>query len=285
MKAECLQITGSFKARGAWSAISALPEDVRARGILAYSSGNHAQGIAWAAAKHGVSAVIVMPEDAPAAKVAGTKGYGAEVVQYDRARESREDIGRALAAERGLTLIPPYDFPDVIAGQGTAGLEIAEQAAEAGVNQADVLVCCGGGGLSSGIALSLAATAPGLRMRPVEPVGFDDVKRSLETGERQKNAALTGSICDAILTPEPGELTFPILRQHAGPGLLVSDEEALEAVGLAYRHLKIVVEPGGAVALAAAMFRSDEVPGDAVIAVASGGNVDSALFSKAIANA
>jgi threonine dehydratase len=282
VKAECLQITGSFKARGAWSAISALPPEVRARGILAYSSGNHAQGIAWAAAAHGTPAVIVMPSDAPEAKVAGTKGYGAEVVSYDRATESREDIGRALAAERGLTLVPPYDHPEVIAGQGTVGLEIAEQAREAGVLEADVLVCCSGGGLSAGVALGLAGAAPGLRVRTVEPVGFDDTARSLASGTRCRNAALTGSICDAILAPEPGELTLPILRAHAGPGLTVTDDEALAAMGLAFRHLKIVVEPGGAVGLAAALFRGDQIPGDAVIAVASGGNVDAGLFVRAI---
>lgn len=285
VKAECLQLTGSFKARGAWSAISALQPEVRARGILAYSSGNHAQGIAWVAAEHGVPATIVMPWDAPAAKVAGTRGYGAEVVQYDRATESREEIGRALAAERGLTLIPPYDHPDVIAGQATVGLEIAEQAAEAGVSEAEVLVCCGGGGLSAGVALGLSASAPGMKVRTVEPVGFDDMALSLATGERCRNGSLTGSICDAILTPEPGELTFPILRDRAGPGLTISDEEALQAMALAFRHLKIVVEPGGAAGLAAALFRGVEAPGDAVIAVASGGNVDAALFAKAIRGA
>jgi threonine dehydratase len=282
VKAECLQVTGSFKARGAWSAISALDPAVRGRGILAYSSGNHAQGVAWAAGLHGVPATIVMPSDAPAAKVAGTKGYGAEVVTYDRVSESREEIGRALAAERGLTLIQPYDHPDVIAGQGTTGLEIAEQAREAGIERADVLICCGGGGLSSGIALALEARAPGLRPRTVEPAGFDDMARSLIEGRRLGNDRLTGSVCDAILAPEPGELTFPILSSRAGPGLVVSDEEALKAIALAFRHLKIVVEPGGAVALAAALYRRDEVPGEAVIAVASGGNVDSALFGRAI---
>ena len=283
VKAECLQITGSFKARGAWSAISALAPDVRARGILAYSSGNHAQGIAWAARGHGVPAVIVMPSDAPAAKIAGTRALGGETILYDRATESREEIGARLADERGLTLVRPFDDPQVIAGQGTLGLEIAAQAAAAGVDgAADVIVPCGGGGLSAGVALALKAEAPELRLRTAEPEGFDDTARSLTTGTRQRNARMTGSICDAIVTPTPGELTFPILKRLAGPGLVVSDAEALRAVALAFRHLKVVIEPGGAVALAAALFRPEAIAGDTVIVVASGGNIDAALFSEAI---
>jgi threonine dehydratase len=282
VKAESLQVTGSFKARGAWAAVSALLRQARARGVLAYSSGNHAQGVAWAAAGHGVPAVILMPSDAPATKVEGTRGFGAEVVLYDRATTDRDALGARLAAERGLTLIPPFDHPEVIAGQGTAGLELAAQAAEAGVGAADVLVCCGGGGLSAGIALALEAEAPGLRVRTVEPAGFDDMARSLAAGERLGNAAATGSVCDAILTPRPGALTFPLLRRLAGPGLAVSDEEALAAVAAAFRHLRIVLEPGGAVSLAAALFKADEVAGDAVICVASGGNVDPGVFAGAI---
>ena len=231
---------------------------------------------------HGVPAVILMPSDAPATKIEGTRGYGAEVVLYDRATTDRDALGARLAAERGLTLIPPFDDPQVIAGQGTTGLEIAAQAAEAGVGAADVLVCCGGGGLSAGIALALEAEAPGLRVRTAEPAGFDDMARSLAAGERLANAAATGSVCDAILTPRPGALTFPVLRRLAGPGLVVSDDEALAAVAAAFRHLRIVLEPGGAVSLAAALFRGGEVGGDAVICVASGGNVDPAVFAAAI---
>ena len=282
VKAESLQVTGSFKARGAWAAVSALAPEVRGRGVLAYSSGNHAQGVAWAAAGHGVPAVILMPSDAPATKIEGTRGYGAEVVLYDRATTDRDALGARLAAERGLSLIPPFDHAEVIAGQGTAGLELAAQAAEAGVRDADVLVCCGGGGLSAGIALALEAEAPGLRVRTAEPAGFDDMARSLATGERLSNAAATGSVCDAILTPRPGELTFPVLRRLAGPGLVVSDDEALAAVAAAFRHLRIVLEPGGAVSLAAALFRGGEVGGDAVVCVASGGNVDPGVFAAAI---
>ena len=282
VKAECLQHTGSFKFRGAWSAVSALPPEQRAKGVIAFSSGNHAQGVALAARQHGIPSVIVMPADAPRVKTQNTRALGAEVVLYDRATEDRDAIGAALATERGLTLIKPFDEPLVIAGQGTTGLEIAEQAREEGVETAEVLVCCGGGGLTAGIALAIAARAPGLRARPVEPAGFDDTARSLAAGRRLRNAALTGSVCDAIITPEPGEITFPILQRLCGPGLVVTDDEALHAMVLAFTRLRLVLEPGGAVALAAALFRPDELSGPAVIAVASGGNVDADLFRDAL---
>lgn len=278
VKAECLQWTGSFKFRGGWAAVSALPADVRARGVIAFSSGNHAQGVALAAARHGVAAVIVMPSDAPAVKIDNTRAYGAEVVLYDRARDDRDAIGAALAAARGLTLIKPYDEPEVIAGQGTVGLEIAAQAADAGITAAEVITCCGGGGLTSGVALALEGR---FLVRTSEPEGFDDVARSLASGRRERNAAMSGSVCDAIITPSPGEITFPILQRLCGPGLVVSDDEALRAMVLAFSHLRIVLEPGGAVALAAALFRPD-LP-ETVIAVASGGNVDPGLFAAALA--
>jgi threonine dehydratase len=283
VKAECLQHTGSFKARGAWAAVSALPPGTA--GVLAYSSGNHAQGVAWAATAHGLPSVIVMPADAPAVKAEGTRALGGEVVPYDRRGEDRDAIGRAIAAERGLAVIPPYDHPEVIAGQGTTGLELAAQAREAGMERADVLVCCGGGGLAAGIALALAAEDLSLRVRTCEPQNFDDVARSLRGGAREANGQGPASICDAILTPTPGALTFPILQRLAGPGLAVTDDEALEAVRLAFRHLKLVLEPGGAVSLAAALFRGDEVEGDAVICVATGGNVDPGLFARTVAAA
>lgn len=282
VKAECLQVTGSFKARGAWSAVSALDAHTRARGVIAVSSGNHAQGVAWAAAAHGAPAVILMPGDAPTVKIANTRALGAEVVLYDRATEDRDALFARTALERGLSPIPPFDHAQVIAGQGTAGLEIAAQAREAGVSRADVLVCCGGGGLASGIALACAAEAQGLRVRTVEPVGFDDVRRSLAAGIRVRNPAATGSVCDAILTPEPGTLTFPILAAHAGAGLAVTDAEALAAMALAFAHLRIVLEPGGAVALAAALFHGGDIEGGAVIVTASGGNVDPVRFAQAI---
>lgn len=282
VKAECLQHTGSFKFRGGWSAVSALEGP---GGVLAFSSGNHAQGVAAAAQAHGREAVIVMPSDAPAIKVANTRAYGAEVVLYDRSGESREDIGAALSAERALTLIRPYDEPQVIAGQGTTGLEIARQAAAVGVTEGDVIVCCGGGGLTSGIALALERLAPGFRVRPAEPEGFDDTARSLASGRIEANARLSGSLCDAIVTPQPGEITFPIMQRLCGPGLAVSDEEALRAMAEAFLRLKIVVEPGGAVALASALFRGDAIEGDDVIVVVSGGNVDPELFARAIGGA
>ncbi len=278
VKAECLQVTGSFKFRGAWAAVSALPEGTR--GVLAYSSGNHGQGVALAAARHGLPCVVVMPSDAPEVKIANTRAYGAEVVLYDRATEDRDAIGAALCAARGLVLIKPFDDLQVIAGQGTVGLEIADQARAVGVEAAEVLVCCGGGGLSAGIAQALEARAPGLRLRTVEPVGFDDMARSLAAGERLRNAQASGSVCDAILTPSPGELTFPVLQRLAGPGIAVTDDQALEAVALAFAHLRIVLEPGGAVALAAALFAETSDP---VICVASGGNADPALFRAALA--
>ena len=283
VKAECLQHTGSFKFRGAWSAVSALDDATRSRGVIAFSSGNHAQGVALAARMHGVSSVIIMPVDAPALKIANTRALGAEVVLYDRATEDRDAIGAQLSADRGLTLIKPFDNAMVIAGQGTTGLEIAEQAAGEGVTHADVLVCCGGGGLASGIALALETRAPGLRVRTAEPFGFDDMARSLEAGRPLRNAVLSGSICDAIVTPEPGKLTFPILQRLAGPGLVVSDDQALHAMALAWQRLKIVLEPGGAVALAAALFHPETIQGDAVVCVASGGNVDQPVFARALA--
>jgi threonine dehydratase len=283
VKAECLQVTGSFKARGAWAAVSALPQGTA--GVIAYSSGNHAQGVAWAAGAHGLPAIIVMPSDTPAPKVEGTRALGAEVVFYDRLSEDRDAIARRIADERGLALVPPFDHPEVIAGQGTVGLEIAGEAAAEGVTEAEVLVCCGGGGLAAGTALALEAAAPGLRVRTVEPAGFDDTARSLAAGRRLGNAPGAASICDAILTPMPGALTFPVLARLAGPGLAVTDDEALAAMALAFRHLKVVLEPGGAVALAAALFRPDALAGDAVIAVATGGNVAPERFAEALAAA
>lgn len=282
IKPECLQRTGSFKFRGGWSAVSALEPEVRKRGVIAFSSGNHAQGVALAASLHGVPAVIIMPRDAPKIKIENTKAYGAEVVLYDRANEDRDAIGATLSEERGLTLIRPYDEPLVIAGQGTVGLEIAEQAQEAGIEKAEVLVCCGGGGLTSGVALALEAKAPGLKVRTAEPEHFDDVARSLASGKIERNAALSGSICDAIVTPQPGNITFPILKRLCGAGIAVTEEEALRAMVLAFQRLKIVVEPGGAVALAAALFHGNELETDTVIAVASGGNVDSVIMADAL---
>jgi threonine dehydratase len=281
VKPECLQHTGSFKFRGALSAISALDPAIRARGVIAFSSGNHAQGVALAARMHGIPSVIIMPFDAPRMKIENTRAFGAEVVLYDRAKEDRDAIGAQLSQERRLTLIKPYDEPLVIAGQGTTGLEIAEQAAELGIDKADVLVPTGGGGFLSGISLALAARAPGFSAHPCEPEGFDDVTRSLLSGQREHNASMSGSLCDAIVTPQPGEITFPIMSRLCGKGIVVSDDEALHAVSLAFSRLKIVVEPGGAVALAAALFHGSQLGPD-VIAVCSGGNIDADVFKMAL---
>ncbi len=278
VKAECLQRTGSFKFRGAWAALSMLPQSA---GVIAFSSGNHAQGVALAARMQGRVAVIVMPADAPAIKIANTRSYGAEVVLYDRLHDDRDAIGAAIAAQRGLALVKPFDDAQVIAGQGTIGLEIAAQAAAAGVTTADVVTCCGGGGMTAGIALALAARAPGLRVRTAEPVGFDDAAQSLLAGRIVRHTGIT-TICDAIMTAAPGEITFPILQRLCGPGLVVTDDEALQAVAAAFTHLRIVVEPGGAVALAASLFRGEQIAGDAVICVASGGNVDAVMFQEAL---
>ena len=282
IKPECLQHTGSFKFRGGWSALSAMDEATRKRGVIAFSSGNHAQGVAHAATKHGVPSVIVMPSDSPRIKIENTRALGAEVVLYDRATEDRNQIGADLSAERNLTLIKPYDEPLVIAGQGTCGLEIAEQARELGVTQAEVLVSCGGGGLTAGIALALEGHAPEMRVRPCEPEGFDDTARSLISGQIEQNDALSGSICDAILTPSPGQITFPILHRLCGPGLVVSEDDALRAMAQAFLRLKIVLEPGGAVSLAAALFHLDQIDADTVIVVATGGNVDPDIYTRAL---
>lgn len=268
VKAECLQKTGSFKFRGAFNTLSQLDGDV-----VAFSSGNHAQGVALAARMLGKKATIIMPDDAPLVKVANTRGYGAEVVMYDRAGgESREALGDKLVTERNLTLVRPYDDVRVIAGQGTCGLEIGEDLPEDVTN---VIVCCGGGGLTSGVALALEGRA---KVFPAEPEGFDDVARSLRAGARQTNDATTGSICDAILTESPGKITFPILKRLCGPGLVITDTEALRAMALAWQHLRIVLEPGGAAALAAGLFHHE---GDVAV-VASGGNVDAQVFKDAL---
>ncbi len=280
VKAECLQHTGSFKFRGGWSALSALDPETRARGVIAYSSGNHAQGVAHAAQRHGVPAVIVMPSDAPQLKIANTRALGAEVVLYERGKEPREEIGQAIADDRGLTLIRPFDEPQVIAGQGTCGLEIAEQAAEMEIHEAEVLVCCGGGGLTAGVALALAADAPQMRVRPVEPEGFDDTARSLDAGQITGHGQPEKGLCDAILTPRPGDITFPIMKDLCGPGIVVTESQVRRAVALAFLRLKIVAEPGGAVALAAALFHGEHRAPGPVIATISGGNIDPALFAR-----
>lgn len=282
VKAECLQHTGSFKFRGGWAAVSALTDEQRAKGIIAFSSGNHAQGVALAAARHGTSAIIVMPSDAPKVKIENTRALGAEVVLYDRANDDRDAVAAKVNHNGARTLIKPYDDHQVIAGQGTTGIEIAEQAETEGIQSATVLVCTGGGGLCSGIALALEELAPRFCVRPTEPEEFDDVKRSLASGEIKSNQRRSGSLCDAIITPCPGDLTFPILKRLCGTGIAVSEEDAMRAMVYAFERLRIVIEPGGAVALAAALFYGHDIEHDDVIAVATGGNVDAKVFNKAL---
>ncbi len=282
IKAEPLQLTGSFKFRGACSAISALPTETLSGGVVAYSSGNHAQGVAFAAKVYGTRATIIMPHDAPANKIANTKAYGATVVHYERGIESREAIGQRLADKQGLHLIKPYDNADVIAGQGTVGLELAEQMSEAGAQARALLCCCGGGGLSSGIAVALAALRPEITVHTAEPEGFDDTARSLVLGERVSNSTEQGSICDAIVTPTPGDLTFPLLQKYAGAGFAVSDDSVLGAMKIAFDTLKVIVEPGGAVALAAALNPQNLPDEKELIVILSGGNVDEHLLQQAL---
>lgn len=284
VKAECLQITGAFKFRGAWSALTYLTESQRANGVLAYSSGNHAQAVAYAAACLKTPATIIMPNDAPTLKIENTRAYGAEVVLYDRpGGEDREAIGLSLAEKNGSVLIKPYDNTQVIAGQATCGIEIAEELIERNIKGAEVLVCCGGGGLTSGIALAFDALLPGTKIRPVEPENYDDVVRSLNNHRRESVNTKETSICDAIVTPSPGELTFPIMDRLCAAGIAVSDDDALNAMAVAANHLKLIAEPGGAVALAAGLFHHDQIQSDTIVCVLSGGNVDPAILAQAMA--
>ncbi|RKR02946.1 threonine ammonia-lyase [Maricaulis maris] len=282
VKAECLQRTGSFKFRGAFNRISRLDDAEKARGILAYSSGNHAQGVAAAAKLNGTTAKILMPADAPRSKVEGVLFWGGEVVTYDRATESREAMGLAIAEAEGRILVPPYEDPYIIAGQGTAGLEAAQQLQALGETP-DIVVCCaGGGGLIAGVGLAMSHAFPDVAIWSAEPEGFDDHKRSLASGQRETNTKLTGSICDAIITPTPGALTWALNSTQLSAGAAISDDEALDAMVAAWRHLKIVVEPGGVAALAAVLSGKMDVAGKTVCVLATGGNVDAAVFQKAL---
>jgi threonine dehydratase len=282
VKAECLQRTGSFKFRGAYNAIAQLDERQRDAGVVAFSSGNHAQGVAAAAQLLGIAATIVMPGDAPAIKIANTRFYGAEVVLYDRQSEDREMIARRIAASRGASVIAPYDDVRVIAGQGTVGLEIARQAKALGVTLDAVLAPVSGGGLVAGSALALAAASPTTRVYGVEPVGLDDLRRSLVSGARVANDPAARSICDALLAPIPGEITFALNRRLLAGGLTVSDDEALNAIAVGFADYKLVIEPGGAAALAAVLSAKLDIKGKTVAVIASGGNVDPGTFIKAL---
>ena len=282
IKAEMLQRTGSFKFRGAFNRLSKLDEAERRRGVVAYSSGNHAQGVAEAARAFGISALIVMPAGAPGVKVAGTRSRGAEVVFYDAASEKREEVAERLAGERGATLVRPFEDADVIAGQGTVGLELAAQARAAQADVDAVLVPCGGGGLIAGTALALAEACPDAGVWAVEPEAFDETRRSLAAGERLGNAPGAKSFCDALLAAMPGEMTFALNRRLLAGGLAVDDASVAAAMRDAFTHLKIVAEPGGAVALAAALSGAFDCRGKTVAVVCSGGNVDPETFARVL---
>ncbi|CAA0098739.1 L-threo-3-hydroxyaspartate ammonia-lyase [Starkeya nomas] len=285
LKPEPLQRTGSFKFRGAYNRISRIPEDQRAGGVVACSSGNHAQGVAAAATLMGMPSVIVMPKDAPAMKRARTIAFGGEVVEYDREHDDRDAIAGEIARERGAVFVPPYDDFHIIAGQGTVGLEIAEDLAARGLVPDVVVANASGGGLISGIALAVKHHFPEARVMTAEPAGFDDHARSFRSGGRERNNRVTGSICDALLAATPGKLTFEISSRIVGEGVSATDEEVARAVAFAFEELKIVVEPGGAVALAAVLAGKLDLKGKVAAIVLSGGNVDGALFARCLAAA
>ncbi|UOM34726.1 threonine/serine dehydratase [Acuticoccus sp. I52.16.1] len=285
IKPECLQRTGSFKFRGATNAIGRIPDGARQRGVVACSSGNHAQGVAEAARVAGIPATIVMPHDAPSIKKARTVRSGATVVGYDRENEDRVKIATDIAAETGATFVSPYDDPGVMAGQGTVGTEIAEDLAAIGVTPDRVLVPVSGGGLLSGVATAIKTRMPTTICQPVEPEGFDDTTRSLRSGQRETNTQKAGSIADALMSQAPGELTFPVMARLAEPGVAVPDALIYKAMAFAFHELKLVTEPGGAIALAALLGGLLDVDGETVVVVLSGGNVDPSMLMRALDDA
>ena len=282
LKAENLQRVGAFKFRGAYNKVAQVDRKAFPGGVVACSSGNHAQGVAAAATLLGFRSAIVMPADAPRLKIERTRAFGAEVVAYDRVKEDRDAIARELCASRRAALVHPFDDIDVIAGQGTAGLEMMEQAEAIGATPDIVLVGASGGGLISGVSIAVKEKSPSTVIYSVEPAGFDDLARSLESGAHERNAALSGSICDALLAVTPGELTFEVAKRNLAGGLSVTDEEAKAAVRYAFEELKLVVEPGGAVSLAAILAGKLPLQGKTVAAVLSGGNIDPSLFAEII---
>ncbi len=283
LKSETLQRGGAFKFRGAMNKISKLSDDERTRGVVACSSGNHAQGVALAARMVGAPAVIVMPQDAPAMKIANTRDYGAEVILYDRYTDNREALTEGFAAERGMTIVWPFDDYDIVAGQGTVGLELEAQARGLGARLDLALTPVGGGGLAAGVSTALKHLSPSTQVYGVEPADFDDTARSFATGERQSIDPAARSICDALLSPAPGRLTLPLNRASLAGILTVTDAEVAEAVRFAFTWLKLVVEPGGCVALAALLSGKIKLEGRTAGVVLSGGNVDPDLFARVLA--
>jgi len=283
LKAETMQRMGAFKFRGAYNKISSIPSERRAAGVVAFSSGNHAQGVAAAAKLLNMPAVIVMPSDAPRPKRDRTASLGAEVVLYDRDKEDREAIARTIAEKKGAVLVPPYDDPLIIAGQGTLGREIVEDLARLNLKPELVVVGASGGGLAAGTALGIKAAVPEADIWTAEPEGFDDTLRSFKSGKRESNPRMSGTICDALMTHIPGEITFAINSKLIGKGVVASDEETGRAVVFAFKELKLVVEPGGAIGLAALLAGKLDVKGKVVVAILSGGNIDPALLCKLLA--
>lgn len=280
LKPECLQRTGSFKIRGAYNLLSQLSAEQAKRGVVAWSSGNHAQGVAAAGGMLGIRTTIVMPEDAPTAKLDNTRRLGGEIVTYDRYSGDREAIARGIAAERGAAIVPSYEHEHIIAGQGTVGLEMVQQSQALGVSLDQVLIACGGGGLTSGSAVALKASLPDVRVYVVEPMHYDDTTQSLQRGERVSVSATVQSLCDALLTDTPGKMTFDIMQRLVSGGLVVEEEAVMDAMRFAFRHLKLVVEPGGAAALAAVLADKIDTAGKTTAVVLSGGNVDVDLFAS-----
>lgn len=280
LKPECLQRTGSFKIRGAYNLLSQLSPEQAARGVVAWSSGNHAQGVAAAGAMLGIHTAIVMPADAPRAKLENTRRLGGEIITYDRYTEDREAIARRLAAERDAEIVPSYEHADIICGQGTVGLEIAAQSTETGLPADQVIIPCGGGGLTSGTAIALHAGLPDAAVYTAEPERYDDTLRSLRGGQRVSVPTNVPSLCDALLTDSPGKMTFAIMREHVRDGLVVSEDEVRQAMRFAFRELKLVVEPGGAAGLAAVLAGKLPTEGKVTVVVLSGGNVDAGLFAE-----
>jgi threonine dehydratase len=282
LKLETLQRTGSFKFRGAYNRLVQLSPAERRRGVVAFSSGNHAQGVAAAAALLGIPATIVMPADAPRIKTESTRALGAVVIPYDRKREKREAIADRIAAEKGAVVVPSFDDPHIVAGQGTVGLEIAGQAAALGVALDAVLVPCSGGGLSSGIALALHGASPATTLFTVEPEGYDGTRFSLEAGKRIAAAGTRDTIADALTSPAPGMIPFAILKACGASGVAVDDAALMAAVGFAAMKLKLVVEPGGAAALAAILSGKFDTRGKTVAIVLSGGNIDPDMLQRCL---
>ncbi len=283
IKPENLQRMGAFKFRGAYNAVSQLSADQWPGGVATCSSGNHAGGVAEAARLCGMPATIVMPEDAPEIKLSRTRAAGAEIVTYNRDKDNREQIAADISSERGACYISPYDHPDVIAGQGTSGLELMQQAQEQGVTPDCLLAPCGGGGLIAGLALAVKHLNPDIEVYAVEPEGFDDHARSLASGKRMRNEAVSGSICDALLAPMPGELTFQVNSKLLSGALTVTDEEVCDAIRFAFNELKLVLEPGGAVALAALLSGHFPAKDRSVALILSGGNINGDQFAGILA--